>query len=478
MRKSTRYLFFLPLAAALTLWYPISVSLSGEEEAAAVDAHDHDTCGGHDASQHHGTHDDPDERHDNAGHAHATESDHTGHDHEAEQNHTGHEDQAEHAHAGESDHTGHDHEAEQGHDAHQDFTHETIQLSEEKVRKFGIRCDQVTSGSFPVSLKVPGEITLNMDNVAHVVPRVPGIVRNVKRKLGDSVRRGEVMAVIDSRELADGKAEYLSALEQLHLAQVDFTREEDLWQNKVSSESDYLNAGNSLSEAKIQLNSSKQKLIAMGLSNDYLGELPSAPVEELTRFEILAPIDGAVIEKHITLGELVDDDSEIFVVADLRTVWVDLQVHERYLPVIRKGQKVTIHARSCMPQTAGTIDYVHHVIDEQTRTTLARVVLSNPAKQLRPGMFVNASVLSEKCDASVTVARSAVQYFDDTPVVFVRSGDTYRPRSITIGRSNEEVVDVVSGLEPGERVVTENSFRLKAEIEKRSAGDAGHGHAH
>ncbi len=153
----------------------------------------------------------------------------------------------------------------------------TVQLTEEELREFGIEVGKAGKGKLQIEVILPGEIVPNADELAHVVPRVTGIAREVKKKLGDPVRTGEVMAVIESRELADVKAGYLAGLERVKLAQANFEREEKLWKEKVSSEQDYLDAKQAFAEAQIQLRTAEQKLHALGFSEEYLKTLPNLP---------------------------------------------------------------------------------------------------------------------------------------------------------------------------------------------------------
>ncbi|MHC4631797.1 MAG: efflux RND transporter periplasmic adaptor subunit, partial [Planctomycetota bacterium] len=171
--------------------------------------------------------------------------------------------------------------------------------------------------------------------------------------------------------------------------------------------------------------------------------------------------------------------ADIFVVADLSSVWVDLQVHQKDVGLIRKGQKVIISAKSGVPETKGVIDYVDPVIDETTRTALARLVLDNTSGQFRPGTFITANVLVKKRNAELMVAKSSLQDVDDKTCVFIQDEHGFEARPVTVGWSNDEYVEIVSGLRPGETIVTNNSFRLKAELEKTAGGGhAGHGHVH
>ena len=390
-----------------------------------------------------------------------------GHDH-SEQSSNGHSEQSSNEHSEHSSNAHEDHGNVSG-----------VQLSEEDIKKFGIKIDKACEGEFDVTISVPGEIVINTDYLVHIVPRVPGIVKRVFKKLDDPVKKGEVMAVIESRNLADAKSAYLASIERFALAKSTFEREEKLWKDKISPEQDYLDMKKSFAEAKIEMRNTKHKLRALGFSRRYLEKLPSESEEFLTTFKITAPFKGNVIEKNITLGEVVRDDTDVFVVANLDTVWVDLLVHQKDVALIKKGQKVTISAKLSIPVTEGLIDYVDPVTDKETRTALVRVSLDNSDRKFRPGTFITAHINVEKIKAEVVVSKNVLQNVDDKTCVFVKNEHGFDPRPVTLGRSDDEFVEIVMGLEPGEIIATENSFRIKAQLEKDAGGgQTGHGHAH
>ncbi|KPK77736.1 MAG: hypothetical protein AMJ79_02250 [Phycisphaerae bacterium SM23_30] len=365
--------------------------------------------------------------------------------------------------------------------AHTNESENIIHMHQEEMDKYGIAVGAAEPGELKLEITLPGEIAINTDNMAHIVPRVTGIVREVNVRLGDKVKQGDVLAVLDSRELADAKADYLAARERTALAQANFEREEKLWRDKISSEQEYLSARQNLAEMKITLRSSRQKLIAMGFTPDYLEKLPQEADEPFTRYEITAPFEGTIIEKHIALGEVLKDDAEILIVADLSTVWVNLQVYQKDLPLIRVGQEVCLESRPCLPETHGVIDYVGPIVGTKTRTALARVVLPNPTGELRPGLFVNAKVAIRRERVDVLVNKDHIQYVNDEPCVFVEMADGFEARPVALGESNEDYVVITSGLAAGERYVTGNSFLLKSEWEKAAGGghiNDGHTHIH
>jgi cobalt-zinc-cadmium efflux system membrane fusion protein len=342
----------------------------------------------------------------------------------------------------------------------------TINMPAEEIAEYDIRVAAARPGQLEMKTILPGEIAINTNKMAHIVPRVPGIVREVKADLGDLVRKGEVMAVIDSRDLADARAAYLASMERLELAQAMFDRKEKLWKRDVSPEKEYLNAQKELAQAKIDMRAAKQKLIAMGFSSSYLETLPEEPEELFTRYEVVAPFDGSVIEKHIALGEVLKDDAEVFLIADLRTVWVNLQIYKKDLHLIRKGQHVSLLGLSHLPEIHGEIDYVGPLVGAQTQTAIARVVLPNPDGELRPGLLVNASVTVNTLKADVVIRNEHIQYLNDQPCVFIQVPGGFELRGITLAETDGEFVAIANGLKVGEIYVTKNSFLLKAEMDQ------------
>ncbi|HMK34302.1 MAG TPA: efflux RND transporter periplasmic adaptor subunit, partial [Desulfomonilaceae bacterium] len=330
------------------------------------------------------------------------------------------------------------------------------------------------AGNLNVCLSLPGEIAVNADRMAHIVPRLSGVVREVKKNLRDFVKEGEVMAVIDSRELAEAKAKYLAAVQRLELAQSNFDRYESLWKKEAIAEKQYLEVKTALIEALVEMQSSAHKLHAMGFSEEYVNQLPGKPRTSLTRYEIVAPFDGVVISKHITLGEMLKEDADAFIMADLSTVWVNLSVYQKDLPFVQEGQRVTISGISGHPDCQGVIAYVEPVAGEKTRAAIARVVLPNPEEKLRPGLFVTAAVTVESADIPLMIPKAAIQTIEGQSTVFVATDKGFEARAAKTGRSNASHVEILAGLAPGERYASNGSFVFKAHLEKGKAAHHDH----
>ena len=341
-----------------------------------------------------------------------------------------------------------------------------VEVVLDDAKRANARLELATAGpgTVFVSLSLPGEVGLNTDALAHVTPRVGGTVRAVNRKLGDVVKRGDVLGILDSREVADLQRDAASTAARYDLAQQTLSRLEPLREAKVTSEKDYAAAKEATNEARIDRDTARAKLAAAGSSTNLGG------------YALVAPFDGTIIEKHMNVGEVVKDDTRVFVIADLSSVWVDLSVYARDLPRVEVGQTVRVRAEGIEAPALGTIGFIGAVASEETRSARARVVLENPGPAWRPGLFATAEVAIDSAQASVVVPDEAVQTIDHRPSLFVEKGNAFEVHPVEIGRfgkdaSGRAVVEVVRGLGAGERYVVVNAFTLKAELSKSAGGE-------
>ncbi len=348
-----------------------------------------------------------------------------------------------------------------------------VTLTEDAVRTSAISLEKAGPVTMRSVLELPGEIELNGDKVTHVVPRVAGVLREIKKNQGDDVRKGEVLAVLDSRELAEAKREFLETAHEVSFASRAFEREEGLWKKNISSEATYLQAEREFHEARIKHRSARQQLQALGITGDALKTLLEKEDSSFTRYELRAPIDGVLIEKSGAVGQAVKEDEDLFTIADLSTVWVSVTVYAKDLNAVRVGQDVTVKATQLGIEAAGKIVYLGSLVGGETRSAKARVVLPDPDRKWRAGMFVSASVVQNEALVPVVVKREGIQKFRDWDVVFVRFGDEFEARPLELGRADGDWVEVVSGLKAGEEYATANSFILKADV-----GKAGASHDH
>jgi cobalt-zinc-cadmium efflux system membrane fusion protein len=375
---------------------------------------------------------------------------------------------------GHEDHEGHqDDDGHKGHDEHDD--HGSVDLTPDQMDAFDVRTATVSGGPISVTIERPAEVVYDENALAHVVPRVAGIARTINAAEGDEVAEGEVLAVLESRELADAKAAYLASLERLALAKENFARADALIDKRIVSAKAHLEAKTDYAEARINLRNARQKLFALGIGESRLNEIAEEDEADLTEYVMRAPLSGTVVARHLTRGESVPTDREAFVIADVSSVWVDISIYAHDLEQIEAGQTVTVVTESRL-EAEGKIAFVTPNVSEETRTANARVFMANKPMRLRPGMFVTARIAVIEDPAEVRVPAAALQNHEGRDVVFVKDEEgRLNPRPVTLGRRNSHYVEVLAGLRTGDTVVTDGAFIVKSQLAK-SGFDDGHNH--
>lgn len=350
-------------------------------------------------------------------------------------------------------------EAEESHEEEEG----QLELTAEQIKAAGIELVASAPRQMSTSVTFPGEIRFDEDRTTHVVPRVSGIVDEVRVELGQAVKKGQVLAVIASQQISDQRAELNSAQRRLELARLTLQREKKLWEDKISAEQDYLLARQAFQEAEISLGNTRQKLSAIGASL-----APSAS----NRYELIAPFDSVIVEKHLGIGEVVTEASSAFTLSDLSRVWATFGVTPKDLKKVVVGRSVTISAPDMNAQVQGRIGYVGSLLGEQTRAAVVRVTLANPEGSWRPGLFVSIDVKADNANAAVSIPEGSIQSIADKPSVFVRNEEGFKLQPVKVGRRDGGFVEITEGLAAGTQVAAAGSFILKSELGKGSAEHA------
>jgi cobalt-zinc-cadmium efflux system membrane fusion protein len=344
-----------------------------------------------------------------------------------------------------------------------------LPMSDEQIKLAQIELADVSPATIAKRLVVPGSIVPNADLIAHVSVKLSGTVAELRKNIGDDVVREEVIAVLESREVADAKSEYLAARLTNDLAQDLSNRDKTLWDGRAVPEQQYLRSRNAAAQSAMKVNIARQKLMALGLADNEILALPDASEASLRRQDVRAPIAGRVVERKVELGTAVGRDNletELFIVVDLSRVWVDLSVASSDLPSIKEGQSVKISARGLSETTTGKIVFVSPLVDKDTRTARVVAEIQNADRTWRPGSFVTAAIALSQRSVPVVVPATAIQRFEGRPIVFVRTNDGFEKRDVVLGQKEDQALEIVSGLTPGETIAATNTFSLKAELSK------------
>ena len=338
-------------------------------------------------------------------------------------------------------------------------------------RDAGIEAVAVQDRSMVQTIERTGRVTYNENQLAHVRPRVDGILHEVRVEAGAKVRRGDVLAVLDSVQLSEAKAAYLSATATFELAEKSYARLERLAEQQAVAGKSLLEGETRLSEARIAVTETRQRLFNFGIQQAQVERFVETQ-DTGSLLPITAPLDGVVVRRHAVRGEAVEMPAELFAVADLSNLWVHLDLFEGDLRWVRVGQPVAFTVES-LPQNVagGKLTWINPEVDARTRTIEARAQVDNARGHLRSGMFGTGTIEIDAPERASVVLKSAVQWHEQSPVVFVKKSDTlFEPRRVTIGRRDGPFWEITNGIAPEELVVTTGSFLLKTELMKGSIG--------
>ena len=367
-------------------------------------------------------------------------------------------------------------EGTDAHDAHNEPGGDVVELGKDQAREAGIRLSDATMAEIGQSLSLPAEIRFDADRIANVSPKVSGVIAKLYASEGDSVKRGETLALISSRDLASLKATWQKAETGKALAVQVLAREEQLWADKITSEADVQAARAEFAAAKAASDAAENELHAAGVSHDALEKVATAKDGDNANSYLTAPIAGTIVRRTVTLGQAVaagDAGAEtLFTIADDSVVWADIAVYKQDIARIRIGAPVALKTDAGDVLAQSTVAFVLPVINETSRTATARVIVDNADGSLRPGQFVTADL---ETSPVLRIPQSAVQIVEGSPSVFVPVAGGFAPRQVMTGAAASGFVEIRSGLEVGETFVSQGAFTLKAQLEKDAFGD-GHGH--
>jgi cobalt-zinc-cadmium efflux system membrane fusion protein len=349
-----------------------------------------------------------------------------------------------------------------------------LRLTKEQQATARISTARVARRSESSAIRATGQIEPPDDGVARVGPKVAGRVARMRKGIGDPVKRGELLATIDSPDLGRAKADYIAAAALAQVSKEAAERERALFDKGISAEKDWREAEADATKARAEKDAAEVRLHTLGITDGQLARL--SPTEHFaSSFSVTSPIDGVVVERPITVGQAAQPQDTMFVVMDLRSVWVLADVYERDLAQVSVGQRVVAHVPAWRERAfPGTVANVGAVIDRRSRAVKIRVVMPNPDGALKPGMFATVEIAgtSEAPRTGLYVPAGAVQRDGDRALVFVaRDAGVYEARRVQTGQTSAEWVEILSGVAEAEQVVVAGSFALKSELKKDELGE-------
>lgn len=363
------------------------------------------------------------------------------------------EEQAETSNGAEADH------AEEG----------EIELTSKQVVEHGIKIESAQLGAIPRYINLPAKLMVNTDQQAHISPNFAGHVEQVNVALGQEVTKGQVLAVLSVPELIDQQANLRMAQSNLDLARQDLQREQQMWSQGISAKQDLQRAENVYRQSQIAVQSANARLQALGASAGSNG-----------RFTIRSPISGVISQKDIVVGENVQLADQIFIIEQLKDLWLEFVLPADASNQIRAQQNIQFKSLQSGQTYTAVVQSLTSQADAQTGRLIVRAKVQGKASELRPNLMVNVELQSPDASNVLRVAKNAVQQIEGKSAVFIvteqKNGKLhFKAQPIEVGEmsSDGQWAEIKSGLQTGQKYVNQGSFLLKSELEK---GEADHGH--
>ena len=344
-----------------------------------------------------------------------------------------------------------------------------IQLTSQQMVEQGLKVAVASTGLVEKLTTLPGKLVVNTDQQAQISPNFSGYVEQVNVALGQSVQKGQTLAVLIVPELIDQQANLRMAQVNLDLARKDYQREQQLWSQGISAKQDYQRAENAYRQAQITVQSSQARLNALGASGNNNG-----------RFLIKAPISGVISKKDIVVCENVQLADQLFVIENLKDLWLEFNLPNTSNIHLQAGQILNFKTNGSDQNYQAKVQTLNPEADLQTGRLQVRAKVTTQADVLRPNVLVNVFVTDAQAKTALRVQKKALQQVEGKPVVFVIESEEkglvhLKAQPIEVGVSSQDGqwLEVISGLTEGQKYIADGSFLLKSELEK---DEAGHGH--
>lgn len=323
------------------------------------------------------------------------------------------------------------------------------------------------------ALTLNGRVNYGEDRFSRISSQLQGRVLEVQAKLGDRVKTGDILAAIDSPDIAAAYSTYVKETSELDFAVRAYELARDLYESKAIPFKDWKQAENDLNKERAEFRQAKERLLSLRVSAEELDK-PIARQQITSRFELKSPLTGTVVERNVTPGQLVNGDSTqvLFTVADLDKLQVVADLYERDVNLVKVGQVAALSVES-YPGTSfpAVISAIGDLVDPSTRIITVRALVNNETHQLKPGMFARLNIDVGDTTPFIAVPREAVLEIDGHDFVYVVEGASqYVKRQVKVAPAAGNQARILEGLTPGEQIVTKGAVFIKGQETKVPTG--------
>lgn len=366
--------------------------------------------------------------------------------------------------------------------------------SPEAFEKADVALEQVHERPMSALVEALAEVSYDQTRVTRVATRVPGILAWVGAEVGQEVKPGQVLALLDAQDVGRAKASLLTALTELDLQIRRHARIQAAASTGLRTAAETNEAVATLRKARVELFNAQQAIQNLGLPCDLedLKSLDEAELAERVRFlglpkhllerlpasaksanliPLRAALGGVVVERAVVVGEVLKGAESAFVVADTSKMWIEAAVPQDEARLLTIGQTLSFRPETGRSVTRGRVSWLSTQVDDRTRTVLARAVVENPARDLRANVFGRARITVRESPKAIAVPSEAVHWEGCCHVVFVRVSDQiFQPRKVVVGVRQRDHTEIRVGLAEGEVVATSGSHVLKSDVLKSRLG--------
>jgi membrane fusion protein, heavy metal efflux system len=340
----------------------------------------------------------------------------------------------------------------------------TLAVTPEGRDAIGLAVDEVQPTALILAVTAPSKVRADQDKIALVAPTIEGRISRVFASWGDWVTAGQVLAHLESVEVGQAKASYFQARAGLSLAKSNLERKRRLFDEQIIAEKDLLEAEAEYTAVQAGADAAEKALHVIGFTEEEMAGLSES--HDLTAvMPVISPIAGTIVDRKAVVGALAEPSGELFTVMDLSTVWVDAEVYEKDLAKVRPGQRVEVSLTAYPGETfLGRVKYIGDSLDEDRRTAVVRTVVENSDGRIKPGMFATSRIIVTERPEALVLPEGTVMEQGGRSVVVVEEGSGYGLREVTPGLTGDGMVEIVEGLDAGERVVIRGHYQIATQI--------------
>ena len=329
-----------------------------------------------------------------------------------------------------------------------------------------IKTEVVGNQDVSETLMIPGRLEAQNLRLAKIGSPINGRVSDIFGGLGDVVKKGQVLARVNSIELTQNQLTLIKATQLIGLKTKAVERAKLLFDADVISKAEMQRIEAELEAVKADFRASKDQLEILGMSEKAIEKLESSG-QVNSYGDVISRTNGTIITKMINLGQIVQPEDVLFSVADLSKLWGVAEIPEQQVAFVQKDQDVTIEVPALNKKIQGKIVYEGDIVNPETRTVMVRTEIDNADLKLKPDMLISMFIQSKKV-SKLAIPASAVVRENDRNYIFVKNNpNTFRLREIELGHKDGQLINILSGVSIGETIVSDGAFHLNSERKKK-----------